>query len=155
MQIEVHIDQADIDQMSDEVAAEVAAAKQAAQGAGAEAYFAIVRGNFGDTGVDRALSWAPLSWAYATQVGRKHATLFVTGKLESAVKFDNSNPEEGVVSISDNDCPYALAHQYGYPPKNLPARPYFPFNPYSGETTPFALSAVGEAMERTLAEVLR
>ena len=141
--------------MSQEVAAEIAEVKQRVQGAGAEAYFTIVRGNFGDTGIDRPTSWLPLSWAYAQQVKRAHATLFVTGRLENAVKFDNSNPQEGVVSVSDSDCPYALAHQYGYPPKNLPARPYFPFSPETGETTPFALASVAAAMEQELAEALR
>jgi phage gpG-like protein len=30
-------------------------------------------------------------------------------------------------AIVGSDRPYAAAHQFGYPPRNLPARPYFPF----------------------------
>lgn len=152
MDIHLKIEQADIDEMSQEVADMLNACRQPVQGAMGEAYFEIVRSNFGDVGVDRPISWLPLSWSYAQRVKRSNATLYVTGRLESAIQFSNADPNEATVSVSG--VPYAAAHQYGYAPNNLPPRPYFPFNPYNGETTPFTLNVVKEAAEKELARCL-
>lgn len=153
MQILVGIDEADIELMSEELLEEVEANRQRIQGAMGEKYFEIVRGNFGEVGVDRPITWLPLSWSYAQRVKRSHATLFVTGKLESAIKFDNSNPDEAVISVSTSEIPYAAAHQFGYPAHGLPARPYFPFNPDTGETMPFTMQLVKEAGDAALREI--
>jgi phage gpG-like protein len=120
------------------------------QAAMAAAYVDVVAGNLGNTGVDRPFAWAPLSPAYAKKMGRTHATLYVTGDLARAVKVDNSLAQHSTVSVSDDDVPYATAHQYGYPPHNLPARPYFPFDPTTGETTPFTLELVQQAAQDAL-----
>lgn len=153
MQITVGIEQADIDAMSEDLAREIYAARQEIQGAMGEKYFEVVRGNFGDVGLDRPITWLPLSWSYAQRVGRLHATLYVTGRLEQAVKFDNSSPEECVISVSKSDVPYALAHQYGYELSNLPPRPYFPFSPVTGETMPLTLQLITEAGNEALRNV--
>lgn len=100
-------------------------AKTPVQAAMGEKFFEIVRGNFGDVGVDRPFAWAPLSPAYAKRMGREHATLYVTGALEGAIKFETTE-DAATVSVSNDDVPYATRHQYGEPSANLPARPYFP-----------------------------
>lgn len=154
MQIEAHISDADAERFSQEVVAQLNGIRPAVQEAMADAYYDIVTRNIGDTGVARPLAWPALSPAYAKRVGRQHATLLVQGTLLFAIKLDKSSREEAVVSVSDADCPYAVAHQYGYPPRNLPPRPYFPFDPYTGETTPYALAEVQAAAELKLEEEL-
>lgn len=120
----------------------LATIQQPVQGAMAERFFEIVRSNFGDVGVDRPADWAPLSPKYAKRVGRDHATLFVTGRLEAAVKMENTQ-EAGRVSISDSDVPYATVHQYGGG-NNIPARPYFPID-NAGNPTTFTQAQVEDA----------
>ena len=133
-------------------------AKQPVQGAMGERFFEIVRSNFGDYGIDRPTEWAPLSDRsaigrnYIRKVGRTHATLFVTGHLESSIKFE-SNEDSAKVSVSDNDCEYATDLQFGNPAKNLPARPYFPIEP-NGEITPFTTDQVNEAASQELQRIL-
>lgn len=112
---------------------------QRIQGAMGEILFEIVRENFGETGIDRPSTWPELSSKYAKKVGRDYATLHLKGDLESAVKFDNSNPEYAQVSVSDSDVPYAAAHQWGT--AHLPARPFFPIDEY-GQLTEFAAQEV-------------
>ena len=89
----------------------------------------IVMMNFGPTGVDRPLPWAPLSnrapYFYANKVGRPFATLRVTGAMEQAVRH-SVTPEAGSVSLSDDDCSYATKHHFGT--DILPIRRVFPIN---------------------------
>lgn len=118
----------------------------------AEKFFEIVRLNFGDFGVDRPVEWAPLSPAYARRVNREHATLFVSGKLESSVQVE-SNEERARVFITDSDVPYATAHQFGVPSKNLPPRPYFPIDG-NEDVLPFTRQQVEEAARTECANLL-
>jgi phage gpG-like protein len=118
----------------------------------AEKFFEIVRLNFGNFGVDRPVEWAPLSPAYAKRVNREHATLFVSGKLESSVKTE-SNEDRARVFITKDDVVYALAHQYGVPSKGLPPRPYFPIDT-NGEVTPFTKANVEEAAREATARLI-
>lgn len=154
MEIVAEIPQSEIDRFGDELQRDFDSIRQEVQGAMADAYYSVVIQNIGDTGFDRPAPWPPLSPGYAKAVGRKHATLFVTGKLMSAIRKDNSSADAATVSVSDNDCEYAVAHQYGYPPKNLPARPYFPFDPQTGETTPFTLDLIQSVAEFALEKAL-
>jgi phage gpG-like protein len=154
--IEATIDQSELDNCADEIAAQIRAAVPAVQAAMAEMYRDIVIGNLGPSGVDRPITWEPLSnrsavgRAYIQKVGRTYATLYETGKLASAIRMDNSSVEQSTVSVSDEDCEYAVKHQYGFPPQNLPARPYFPFDPMTGETTPYTLAAMQQVAQETL-----
>ena len=109
----------------------------------------IVMANFGSDGLDRPISWAPLSTAYAKKVNRSYATLFVSGTLMNAVKLDSANAS---VSVSKSDCIYALAHQYGFPPR-LPARPFFPIED-DGSVTQYTKDQIAEEAVRAIQRIL-
>jgi hypothetical protein len=127
--------------------------REPVQNAMSERFFEIVRSNFGEFGVDRPTEWTALTPGYAKRVGRDNATLFVTGKLESSVKMENT-PDCGRVSVSDSDCAYALAQNFGYPPNNLPPRPFFPVDS-SGEITQFTRGQVEEAATEEFYRMIR
>lgn len=125
------------------------------QGKMAERYWLLVQNNLGPTGEARPNVWPPLSnspagKAYQRKVGRSYATLLETGALAAAIKLDREN---ATVSVNSNDCEYALAHQYGYPKGNLPARGYFPFDE-SGQPTMYAQAAVEEAAAEAVKQML-
>jgi phage gpG-like protein len=126
--------------------------REPVQNAMGEKFFEIVRLNFGQWGVDRPIEWAPLSRWYAKQVGRDYATLFLTGKLESSVKFETT-PDCARVSVSDADVEYATRHQYGDDSRHLPARPYFPID-NSGDAMPFTREQVEQAARDEFARVI-
>lgn len=118
-------------------------------------YYGVVMANFGSTGFDRPWGWKELSPAYAKRVGRTFATLYVTGALQDSVGVDVTETG-GVVSMgagNRGDVPYALAHHYGHPQKNLPARRVFPMRK-DGSTTEATKALVLEAALRRLKEVL-
>ncbi len=48
-----------------------------------------------------------------------------------------------------NKVPYAAAHQFGYDPRNLPARPFLPFDA-SGNLTPLGMKKVEMALRAAL-----
>jgi phage gpG-like protein len=155
IEVELEVDQSEVSLLASSLEAAVEEARPAVQSAMAEAYYDVVYGNIGEAGVDRPIFWPPLSKRYADKMSRSHATLFVNGQLLNAIKLDNSSDEQSTVSVSDQDCPYAVAHQYGYPPRNLPARPYFPFDPQTGETTAFTMALVQAAAEFALSVTMR
>jgi len=110
----------------------------------AKRFHEMTLSNFGVAGVDRPVHWKELSPAYAAKVKRTIATLYVSGSLKGAV-----HQEGNEVFVSNGEVPYALAHQYGYAPNNLPARPYFPIDE-SGECMPYTLSQVVDAAQNEL-----
>lgn len=118
----------------------------------AERFKEMVLSNFGIAGADRPADWPPLSWRYALKVHRSIATLEVSGALKGAVKAGHDG-DAGYCSVSKADCGYALAHQFGYAPRNLPARPYFPVDA-DGEVMPYTQSQVQEAAEMALSKAL-
>lgn len=122
------------------------AAKDPVQAAMGEMFLSITRSNIGDFGLDRPLDWPPLSPAYARKVKREHATLYVSGRLENAIKLEVSH-EAAKVSTSDDSVPYAIVHQFGGG-NNIPARPYFPI--LNSEVTPFTQQQIKEAAEAAL-----
>lgn len=154
MQIEVQFSDDDAVVFLEEMGHHLHDIKVKVQAAMADAYYNITYNNIGEQSMFRPMTWAPLSPRYAALMGRSHATLFVNGALLNAIKVDNTSSVESVVSVSDADCPYAVAHQFGYPPRNLPPRPYFPFDPMTGETTQHALEQVQQAAEATLANMI-
>lgn len=154
--VELDIDESEVNRFADHLKEVAEGCREAAQAAMAEAYYDIVYNNIGfGWGEDRPVAWAPLSPQYAKQVNRSHATLFLNGQLLNAIKVNTTWATHSTVSISDDDCPYAVAHQYGYPPKRLPSRPYFPFDPQTGEHTAYSQNKVAEAAARVVAEELR
>lgn len=138
------------------LAEELRILKIVGQAAMAEKFFEITRENFGDTGVDRPLEWANLSPKYARRVGRDHATLFLSGELESSLNFDGTNPEFSEV-WTDND--YALAHQFGNPSRNLPPRPFMPLTNESdseyAELTDYAAEQVVAAAQAEIDRIVK
>lgn len=138
--------------LAESIVAGLHSIRQQVQGAMGEKFFEVVRSNFGVVGVDRPLAWVPLSSEYARKVKRPFATLYVTGALESAVKFDNSSPLQATVSVSDGDVPYATVHQFGGG-NNIPARPYFPVTT-AGDVTEFTSELCRAAAEEEIRRLL-
>lgn len=118
------------------------ALRPAAHAAMGQRFHEIVLGNFGIAGVDRPMSWAPLSPAYAKKVGREIATLFVSGRLKDSIMVGGANADSITVSVSNSSVPYATVHQNGG--KNMPARPYFPIDE-NGQVMPWTESQIVEA----------
>lgn len=144
MTLDIPLDQ--LAAMGDAISAMVMEAKPKVEQDMAGRYREMVLANFGATGPYRASEWAPLSPAYARKVGRKHATLYVTGALYNSIAFEASSDGTRVVASGVR---YAAAHQFGYPDRNLPARPYFPMRP-DGTPTPDAQSEVELAARESL-----
>jgi phage gpG-like protein len=82
--------------------------------------------NFGPEGPWRPEEWPPYARDYPKddKFEGGPATLIRSGQLRRSI----------YVSVTDNyaevgsDVEYAAAHQFGYAPGNLPARPYFPIH---------------------------
>lgn len=151
--LQVRLGQADAAAFADSIYEQFESVRQDVQGAMGECFFEIVRSNFGKFGIDRPISWIPLTPDYAKRVGRDYATLFVSGALESAIQLDNSEPDFCRVSVSDDDVPYATVHQFGGG-NNVPARPYFPIDS-AGYPTPYAQGEVTNAAMSALAWALK
>jgi phage gpG-like protein len=132
---------------------EIEPARQSAQNAMADIFHQITLSNFGMQGMDRPSEWADLSPAYAKKVHREAATLNVSGALHSAIKVAYAE-DASTVSVSSDDIPYALAHQFGNPKGNLPARPYFPIDA-NGQVTQYTREQVLDIAKIQFAQELR
>jgi phage gpG-like protein len=150
MNAQLTITESSLAAMEAEIISRVEAAKAPVQEAMGEMFLAVTRSNVGDFGLDRPAEWAPLSPSYARKVKRAHATLYVSGRLEEAIKIELS-PDAAKVSTSDDSVPYAIVHQFGGG-NNIPARPYFPV--LDNEVTPFTQQLVKEAAQAALEGVL-
>jgi phage gpG-like protein len=83
----------------------------------------ITRSNFGPGGLMRPAPWPPYSRRYA----KNHPgppTLIRSGALLSSIQ-SSATAKFALVS-AEGSKNYAAAHQFGYAPVRLPARPYFP-----------------------------
>lgn len=105
--------------------------------------------NFGITGTDRPSNWKPLSIRYSKRVGRKSATLDLTGELMRSIRV--GQPDGNSISVYTED-PKAAYHQFGEG-KN-PLRPFFPITP-SGDLTPRARNRVETAAQLEAQRILR
>ena len=132
---------------------EIEPARQSAQNAMADIFHQITLSNFGMQGMDRPSEWADLSPAYAKKVHREAATLNVSGALIGAIKVAYAE-DASTVSVSSDDIPYALAHQFGNPKGNLPARPYFPID-VNGQVTQYTREQVLDIAKIQFARELR
>ena len=83
-------------------------------------------GQGGDRYKDKA--FAPLSDRYSKVVGRKTATLDKTGELRDSIKLSVKN---NVAYITTSNS-YAAAIAFGYAPRNLPPRNYWPMQNVNG-----------------------
>ena len=115
-------------------------------------FYALVQGNFGIAGVDRPMTWAPLSPAYARKVGREIATLHLSGALRDAIMIGGFEGESVTVSVSDSSVPYATVHQTGS--ARMPKRPYFPIDD-NGEVMPYTAGEVKQAAQDALERELQ
>lgn len=121
-------------------------------------FYEIVMNNFGYAGAERPWSWERLSPKYAEKVGRKVATLEVSGALKAAVMKGGAEGASVTVSLSNSDIPYATAHHDGVPFGNrshpgLPGRRVFPMDE-NGEVTDWAREQIVEAAQKALADAL-
>ena len=85
---------------------------------------AAIQRNFEEEG--RPERWPPLSpgyalWKAARHPGRK--ILERTGALRSSIRV-GIEPTVPAALVASTDLPYAAAHQFGMPPRNLPPRPF-------------------------------
>lgn len=68
----------------------------------------------------RPLPWPPLSPAYLRRKPAGLKILHRTGRLRRSIRVRL----EGGAIVASTDLPYAAAHQFGLPQRNLPARPF-------------------------------
>jgi phage gpG-like protein len=85
---------------------------------------AAIQRNFEEEG--RPERWPPLSpgyalWKAARYPGRK--ILERTGALRSSIRV-GIEPTVPAALVASTDVPYAAAHQFGMPQRNLPPRPF-------------------------------
>lgn len=81
------------------------------------------KANFGATGPYREKAWPPLSKNYAKKVGSSVPTELRSGELKNSIML--SAPRDNIIELYTTN-PYAAAQAFGYKPRNLPARNYFP-----------------------------
>lgn len=99
-------------------------------GAGQE-FIKMIKSNFGGGGsMYRAegQKWAPYSKSYAKIKGKSQPDLVKTGALMNS--FQMASPRKSYVEVFTKN-PYAAAIAYGYKPRNLPPRQYFPIQSYN------------------------
>lgn len=89
----------------------------------------------------------PSTWAVRKKEPKKpHPLLQDTHALRDGIRTDSLTHKS--ISIV-NSVPYAAAHQFGYEPRNLPARPFLPFDS-SGNLTSKGAIAVERALRAAL-----
>ncbi|MCX6901701.1 MAG: phage virion morphogenesis protein [Verrucomicrobia bacterium] len=122
--------------------------------AGAQELVNIARRSFRDPSL-RAAPWAARKsddpkTTYGPDARRRNAAGKVNGK-PLLIKTTSLLRSLRVLSVTNDraiaasDRPYARAHQFGYPPRNLSARPFFPF--VGKVIAKFAHTKIGQAMK--------
>lgn len=89
----------------------------------AQEFVRQTKSNFGSSGQYRDGKWPRLSKDYAKKVGSSTPTLKRSGELYNSIRIGNS--KENSITITTKN-PYAAAHTFGYPPRNLPKRNFWP-----------------------------
>ena len=103
---------------------------QVLQSAGRE-FLRETKANFGKSGAYRDKPWAKLSPAYSQKVHRNYATEQVSGKLKASIQLGQSRGN--YIEIYTRNV-YAAAQAFGYKPRHLPARNFFPIENVGGPT---------------------
>ena len=89
----------------------------------------------------------PSTWAARAKEPKKaHPLLWDTGDLHDSIRLGAITRKS--VNIVAH-VPYAAAHQLGYEPNNLPARPFLPFDK-QGSLTPKGATQVERALRAAL-----
>jgi phage gpG-like protein len=130
-------------------------------GRGGAELIKICRENFGQSGIDRPVEWAPLKnpirqgigsaglQGYAKKVGRFYATLYKTGKLfRSGGQIWDINDDRAIVGFADEKASW---HQFGT--SKMPARPFMPF--WGNRLSPYAERRIITAMQLELQRIVR
>ena len=104
---------------------EVSGRRQVLMDAGKE-FLRMTRDNFGNN-TYKDKEWSPLSKIYAKKVGHSNATLKITGELFNSIKL--KAPTNDSIEIYTKD-KRAAALCFGYKPRHLPARNFFPMINY-------------------------
>jgi hypothetical protein len=116
----------------------------------AKAYLKLVQGTFGPSGLNRESEWPALSPRYKKRLEREKnpfggrflvPTLYRSGALFRHIGM-SANSDSG--TVFSRGLPYSAIHQWGNPSRNLPRRPFFPFDS-SGNPTPQAVQVVTDA----------
>ena len=90
-------------------------------------FVSITQQNFGASGIDRPIPWAPLSAKYQKRIKYYGPPLLLGMGGQRAVLRNSihiENVEDTKVTVATGDLPYASVHQFGN--STTPARPYFP-----------------------------
>ncbi len=116
-------------------------------GAGGAELLRLSRENFGVSGPERPIEWAPLSKDYAKRVKRTYATLDLKGDLYRSGRL-NVSDDRAVVSFEDRKASW---HQFGE--GKMPPRPFMPM--YGNRLSPSAERRVTTAMALELQKILR
>ena len=125
MNVTVKIVRNDLDRFSRGIGGAI---RQGLLAAGRE-FYDTTRSNFGVSGIDRPKPWPPLSESYKRELREKSfgtplvPTLLRNGTFRASIRIGNLTNNS--ISIW-TECPFASAHQFGVPWRNLPARPFFP-----------------------------
>lgn len=111
-----------------------------------EKFLELTLSNFGANGENRSTPWKSLSKKYAKKVGRSYATLDRTGALKESIKLKITS-EYAIISTSNK---YAAAQAFGYRPRNLPARNFWPIQNYGSPSYGTLVPNANEQMFNTL-----
>lgn len=79
------------------------------------------------------------------------SNLQLSTKLRQSIRVRETTPTRAVIAT---DAAYAAAHQFGYPRRNLPPRPYFPVS-QGGNLSPASEKSVAAAGQAALDAELR
>jgi phage gpG-like protein len=113
----------------------------------------------------RAAPWAPrksegptkykvregLKGAGKTRTAKTHALLRLSGALWHSIRVDELTNDHATVAT---DRVYGAAQQFGYEPRKLPARPFFPFATPTSEMTPTAQEKIQKAARDKIRQIL-
>jgi phage gpG-like protein len=128
-------------------------------GRGGAELIKICRENFGQSGIDRPVEWAPLKnpirqgigsaglQGYAKKVGRFYATLYRTGELFRSARLYTTDDTATVVF----DDVKASWHQFGT--GRMPARPFMPF--WGNNLSPYSERRIITSMQMELQRIFR
>ncbi len=101
-------------------------------------FMSITMGNFNDVGA----KFRPKTWA-----NKKDGTASKLQRSGTLSRSFHLTVTDSSATVS-NPTIYAAAHQFGFPERNLPARPFFPV--VDGKLTPAAEELIARAGERAL-----
>lgn len=94
---------------------------------------------------------AGLKNAGQTRTAKSHNLLRLSGALWQSIRVAEVTHEQATVA---SDRVYAAAQQFGYAPRKLPARPFFPFATPTSEMTATAKEKIQKVARDRIAKIL-